>query len=33
MDVILRSDWATRLQAAAACGAICFIGAIVFGAF
>jgi hypothetical protein len=33
MDVLLRSDWSGRMQVAAACVALGFIGAIVFGAF
>jgi multisubunit Na+/H+ antiporter MnhG subunit len=33
MDVLLRPDWWSRMQAAAACVALGLIGAIVFGAF
>jgi hypothetical protein len=32
MDVILRPDWSGRMQVAAACIALGFLGAIVFGA-
>jgi hypothetical protein len=32
MDVLLRPDWWARTQVAAACVALGFIGAIVFGA-
>lgn len=31
MDLILRSDWATRMQLAAVCGSIGLIGAVVLG--
>jgi hypothetical protein len=31
MDVLLRLDWWSRMQVAAACAALAFLGAIVFG--
>jgi hypothetical protein len=31
MDVLLRFDWWSRMQAAAACAALGLLGAIVFG--
>lgn len=31
MDVLLRSDWWSRMQAATACAALTLLGAIVFG--
>ena len=31
MDVLLRSDWLSRMQAAAACAALGLLGAIVLG--
>jgi hypothetical protein len=33
MEQIVRSDWATRMQMAAACGAISLLAAIVLGVF
>jgi hypothetical protein len=33
MDVLLRSDWLSRMQAATACAAIGLLSAIVLGVF